>query len=333
MSRQMKAVVMRRTGGPEVLEVEQVPEPQPGAGQSLVDVVYAGINFDDLERRSGYSPSPLQLPTVLGVDLVGRRRRDGRRVVVLMRQGGGYAQVAAAEDRHTLEVPDHLSDEQALGLLEQAATAYGALMLAGRLRAGEAVAVSAAAGGVGHLAIQLALRYGANPVIGLASTPEKRAFVASLGAHSTIDPSEADLGEQLRAATGGRGVDIFIDSIGGAQARSALTGLAAFGRLVAIGWRITGQPSSESNPDIIQVSVAELAERSIGCAGFWMRHVVDDRALLCAIADELFDLAKRGQLTARIDRTVALTEVAQAHAAMAARTTRGKLLIDVNRER
>lgn len=326
----MKAVVMHRTGGPEVLEVQQVPEPQAGTGQSLVDVLFAGINFDDLERRSGYSSLPL--PAVLGADLVGRRRRDGRRVAVLMRQGGGYAQVAAAEDRHTLELPDHLSDEQALGLLEQGGTAYGALVLAGRLRPGEAVAVSAAAGGVGHLAIQLALSYGANPVIGLASTAEKRAFVAGLGAHRTIDPSGGDVGEQLRAATDGRGADVFIDSIGGAQARSALTGLAPFGRLVSIGWRVSEQPASDGHADIIQVSMAELTDQSIGCAGFWMRHVVEDRALLCGIADELFDLAKRGQLTARIDRTVALTEVAQAHAAMARRATSGKLLIDVNRD-
>lgn len=327
----MKAAVMRRVGGPDVLGVEEMPEPLPDAGQSLVDVTLAGVNFDDLERRNG-DYQPLTLPAVLGVEVVGHRRRDGRRVAALLRQGGGYAQVVAAEDRHTIELPDHLDDAQAVGLLEQGSTAHGALTLAGRLRPGETVAVSAAAGGVGHLAIQLALAYGAKTVIGLASTPAKRALVADLGAHHVLDPADGDVGEQLRAATGGAGVDLFLDSVGGALARSALDGLAPFGRLVCFGWRSSAEPADLANGPI-QVSTEELTDRSIGCAGFWMRHVVDDRALLTSIVDELFDLAEQGRLVARIDRTVALAETGQAHAAMAARTTAGKLLIDVNRER
>ncbi|OLF09930.1 quinone oxidoreductase family protein [Actinophytocola xanthii] len=317
----MRAVVMRRPGGPDVLRVEDVPEPVPAAGESLVDVTVAGVNFDDLERRQGDTPQPL--PAVLGVDAVGRRRGDGRRVAALLRRGGGYAQVAAAADAHCVEVPDHLDDEQAVGLLEQGCTAHGALVLAGRLRPGDGVAVSAAAGGVGHLAVQLALALGAHPVVGIASTPDKRAFVAALGAHHVLAPDAEDLAGRLRAATGGRGVDVFVDSVGGALARAALGGLAPFGRLVCLGWRDRGT---------IQVSTGELAEGSIGCAGFWMRHVVDDRALLCGIAEELFGLAARGRLAAHIDRVVALAEVGGAHAAVAARATVGKVLIDVNRE-
>ena len=326
----MKAVVMRRTGEPDVLAVEELPEPLPTAGQSLVDVTLAGVNYDDIERRAGLV-QPLALPAVLGVDAVGRRRSDGRRVAVLLRGGGGYAQVVAAEDRYTLEVPDHLSDEQAIGLLEQGSTAYGALMLAGRLRPGEAVAVSAAAGGVGHLAVQLALAFGADPVIGLASTPVKRALLRDLGAHHALDPAADDLGEQLREASGG-GVDLFLDSVGGSLAQAALEGLAPFGRLVSVGWRAGGR-GAEDGSGPLQISMDDLTDRSIGCAGFWMRHVVDDRALLVKIADELFDLAKRGHLVAWTDRTVTLAEVGQAHAAMAARATVGKVLIDVNPER
>jgi NADPH:quinone reductase len=321
----MRAVVLRQFGGPEVLRVEDVPEGVPTDGQTLVDVALAGINFDDLERRNGDYP-PLLLPAVLGGEVVGRRRTDGRRVAVLLRQGGGYAQVAAAQDAQTIELPEHLSDEQAAGLMEQGATAYGALMLAGRLRPGEAVAVSAAAGGVGHLAVQLAIAYGAAPVIGIASTPAKRAFVSSLGAHAVADPADGQLGERLREASGGRGVDLFVDSVGGALARCALDALAPFGRVVCIGWRGGDEPGS------VSVSTAELIQRSIGCAGFWMRHVVDDRPQLCSIAEELFRLAQRGQLVARIDRVAGLGGVAAAHAAMAARATAGKVLIDVNSE-
>ncbi|HEX6355804.1 quinone oxidoreductase family protein [Actinophytocola sp.] len=316
------AVVLRRFGGPEVLCVEHLPEPSPNDGQSLVDVAFAGVNFDDLERRRGDHPQPL--PAVLGVDLVGRRRRDGRRVAALMRDGGGYARVATATDLHSIEVPDHVDDEQAVGLLEQGATAYGALHVAGRLRKGESVAVTAAAGGVGHLAVQLAVAAGAGPVIGMASTPEKRARVLELGADIVLDAMTPDLDDQLRAATCGQGVDLAVDGTGGDVARGVLRGLAPFGRLVSYGWR-AAEPS-------LRVTADELIERSVGCAGFWMRHVVGDRRLLCHIADELFGLARRGELVALIDRVVPLTGVGTAHAALAARATVGKVLIDVNRE-
>jgi NADPH2:quinone reductase len=101
---------------------------------------------------------------------------------------------------------------------------------------------------------------------------------------------------------------------------------------VSIGWR-AGSDEAGNRGGPLQLSLAQLTERSIGCAGFWMRHVVEDRQVLCGIAEELFDLAKRAQLVAWIDRIVALTEVGQAHAAMAARSTVGKVLVDVNRDR
>jgi len=319
LTRHMRAAVMHRAGGPEVLRVERRPEPVPAARESLIDVVLAGINYDDVQRRNGDEPQPL--PAVLGVDVVGRRRGDGRRVAALLRQGGGYAQVAAAKDAHIVEIPAGIDDRQAIGLLEQGSTAYGALVLAGRLSVGESVAVSAAAGGVGHLAIQLAVALGASPVIGIASTSDKRDIVTSLGADAVLDPADGSLADRLQDVTGG-GVDLFVDSIGGALARAALNGLAPFGRLVCIGWHGGGP---------VTLSTAELAGRSIGCTGFWLRHVVDNRPVLDAIVDRLFHLAAQGRLVARIDRVVTLDEIGQAHAALAARTTTGKLLIDVNR--
>jgi NADPH2:quinone reductase len=317
----MRAVVVRRFGGPEVLRVQRLPEPVAGAGESLIDVTMAGLNYDDVERRNG-DCQPQALPVVLGVDVVGRRRGDGRRVAALLRQGGGYAEVVAAKDAYTVEIPAGIDDEQAAGLFEQGGCAYGALLLAGRLREGESVAVSAAAGGVGHLAVQLAIAFGASPVIGIASTPAKREFVRKLGADVVLDPAEGNLADRLRDASGG-GVDLFVDSVGGALTRDALHGLAAFGRLVCVGWRDGG---------IISTTTAELTERSIGCAGFWMRHVVDNRPLLCQTVETLFQLVRQGRLAARIDRVVSLDEVGQAHALMASRATMGKILIDVGRD-
>ncbi|MGX7828828.1 quinone oxidoreductase family protein [Actinokineospora sp. 24-640] len=304
--------------------MRDVPMPGPGAGTSVVDVAFAGVNFDDVERRGGVSAVP-DLPAVLGVDVVGRRQCDGRRVVALMRHGGGYAQVVVADDAHVVEVPDDIGDEQALGLFEQGATAYGALVLAGRLRAGDAVVVSSAAGGVGHLAVQLAVALGAGPVIGVASTAAKREFVLGLGADHAVGPE--DVGARVRALTGGRGADLVVDATGGDTTRMLLRGLAPFGRLVSYGWRAAG-------PDrgVVGVTTAELVDSSIGCAGFWMRHVVDDRPLLEGIAEELFALARKGALRAHIGLVVPLDRVGDAHAAVEGRASTGKVIIDVRRE-
>ncbi|WP_255307891.1 quinone oxidoreductase family protein [Streptomyces marincola] len=310
----MRAVVLRRFGGPGQLRTESVPEPAPREGESVIDVTLAGLNFADLEIREGaYAPPPL--PAVLGVDVVGRRRSDGRRVAALLREGGGYAQAAVARDACTVHVPDHIDDAQALGLLEQGSTAYGALVTAGRLRPGESVAVAAAAGGVGHLAVQLALALGARTVAGIASTPAKRRFVRSLGARVAVGAPER-LSEELP-----EGVDLYLDSVGGPALRAGLAALAPFGRLVTIGERGAGPGSS--------VPVEELTGSSVGVHGFWMRHVLADPALFARTADALFTLAGRGQVRARVDRVVPLDGVGAAHEAMAARETLGKVLVDV----
>ncbi|MEU9044691.1 MULTISPECIES: zinc-binding dehydrogenase [unclassified Kitasatospora] len=315
----MRAAVIHRYGGPEEFRTETVPEPVAGPDQVLIDVTLAGLNYADLHCRTGeYARYPL--PAVLGADVVGRRRGDGRRVAALLRTGGGYAQVARAETAYTVEVPDGVDDEQALALLEQGATAYGALTLAGRLRPGETVAVTSAAGGVGHLAVQLARESGAGRVIALASTPAKREFARSLGADEVIDPEDPDLAERIG---GSGGVDLFVDLVGGRVLRAGLAALAPFGRLLSVGAR--GGPEES-------FSVDELADRSAGLLGFWLQHVLADRVLFAGIAERLFRLAAEGRLVARIDRTVPLSGVAGAHRALAARETMGKLLVDVRRE-
>ncbi|MFJ8621940.1 zinc-binding alcohol dehydrogenase family protein [Kitasatospora sp. NPDC093550] len=318
----MRAAVIHRYGGPEEFRTETVPEPAAGPGRVLIDVTLAGLNYADLHCRTGaYARYPL--PAVLGADVVGRRRGDGRRVAALLRAGGGYARVACAEAAHTVEVPDGVGDEQALALLEQGATAYGALTLAGRLRPGETVVVTSAAGGVGHLAVQLARELGAGRVIALASTPAKREFARSLGADAALDPEDPDLAGRLARSGGVDGADLFVDLVGGRVLRAGLAALAPFGRLLSVGAR--GGPEE-------RFSVDELADRSAGLLGFWLQHVLADRALFAGTAERLFALASAGKLVARIDRTVPLSGVAGAHRALAARETMGKVLVDVGRE-
>ncbi|WP_333767452.1 quinone oxidoreductase family protein [Streptomyces sp. IBSBF 2435] len=309
----MRAVVLRRFGGPEELRPAELPEPEAGQGESVIDVTLAGLNFADLEVREGVYAPP-RLPAVLGADVVGRRRSDGRRVVALLRAGGGYAQVAVARDAYTVEVPAGIDDAQAVGLLEQGCTAYGALVTAGRLRPGDSVAVAAAAGGVGHLAVQLALALGAGPVAAVASTPEKRAFVRSLGAQVAVGRAE-ELGEALP-----NGVDLYLDSVGGQELRAGLAAVAPFGRLVSVGAR--GGLSDT-------LAMDDLTGRSVGVHGLWMQQVLAAPQVFARASGMLFTLARRGLLTARIDRVVPLAGVGAAHAAMAARATMGKVLVDV----
>jgi NADPH:quinone reductase len=309
----MRAAVLRRFGGPAELRTGTVPEPVAGEGESVIDVTLAGLNFADVEIRQGVHAPP-RLPAVLGADVVGRRRSDGRRVVALLREGGGYAQVAVARDAYTVEVPDDIGDAQAVSLLEQGCTAHCALVVAGRLRPGDSVAVTAAAGGVGHLAVQLALALGARTVAGIASTPAKRDFVRSLGARVTVGRPE-QLGEALPG-----GADLYLDSVGGPALRAGLAAVAPFGRLVSVGGR--GEVSDT-------VALDELTDRSVGVHGLWMRRVLEAPPLFTRTAEQLFALARRGLLTARVDRVVPLAGVGAAHAAMEARETMGKVLVDV----
>ncbi|MEV5509687.1 quinone oxidoreductase family protein [Streptomyces orinoci] len=308
----MRAVVMDRFGGPEVLRVRDIPEPVPGEGEFLVDVTLAGVNYADLHVRQG-SYRPPALPAVPGAEVVGRRRGDGRRVAALLRTGGGYAQVAAVRAAYSVELPEDIDDRTAAALLEQGCTAHAALVTVGRLAPGESVAVSAAAGGVGHLAVQLALALGASTVVGIASTEEKRELVRKAGARHAIASPE----EVTRVVPGG--VGLYLDSLGGPGLRPVLAALAPFGRLVYYGHR--GQEPTTP-------ALAELTERSLGLHALWMQQVVDDRAVFTATVERLFALVRDGRLAPHLDRVAPLSEAAAVHRAMAGRRTKGKVLLE-----
>jgi NADPH2:quinone reductase len=317
----MRAVVVRRFGGAEVLEVSSVAEPVAGAGESLVDVTVAGVNFADIGYREGVPALPL--PAVPGAEIAGVRRHDGRRVAALLRAGGGYAEVAAVRDAYAVPIPDGIDDLAAAALLEQGGTAYAALTAAGRIRPGDSVVVTSAAGGVGHLAVQIATALGAGRVIGIASTEPKRDLVRSFGA-TAFDPASAELAEEVREATGG-GADLVLDTAGLPLLRASLGFLRPFGRVVSVGSRSPGL-------DALSLSVDDdLCVPSVGVHGFWMQHVVDDRALYEEVVDAVFGMALRNEVRALVDRVVPLREIGAAHDAMAARKTAGKVLVDVRR--
>src|SRR3569833_2962059 len=265
----MRAVQITRFGGPEVLDVVDLPDPVPGEGEQLYDVSAAGINYADTHQTENSYLSQQELPFLPGTEFVGRAG-GGPRVGVLA-PAGAYAEKAVAHPRMTWEVPDGVSDEQALALVVQGATAWHLLRTSTHLQPGESVVVIAGAGGVGSLAIQLARRWGAGRVIATASSAEKRALTEELGAHASVDPALAEddpknFTAALREANDGRKVDIVLEMTGGNVFDGALSALAPFGRLVAYGMAGRVPPKPINAPSLMGTSRAVI--------GFWLAHCV-----------------------------------------------------------
>src|SRR3954469_7578456 len=235
----MRAVQITRFGGPEVMDIVDLPDPTPGPGQQLYEVSSAGVNFADTHQIENSYLAAQQLPLIPGAEFVGTPVGGGQRVVGLL-DGGGYAERVAANDRLSWAVPDGVTDEQALSLVLQGSTAWHLLRTCAHLAEGESVVVIAGAGGVGSLAVQLARRWGAGRVIATASSAEKRTLAEELGADATVDPALADddpkaFTAALREANGGKRVDSVLEMTGGPVLDASLSALAPFGRLVPYG--------------------------------------------------------------------------------------------------
>lgn len=318
----MKAVRVTRFGGPEVLEPAELPDPEPGEGQLLVEVTRAGVNFADVMARENRYLSPQQLPLVPGIEVAGRAVAGtgfdpGRRVIALL-GGGGYAEYAVAVPFLTFPIPDGIEDGVALSLLVQGVTAWHLCRTSARLEDGETVVVVAGAGGVGSLAIQLARRCGAGRVIATASTPEKRRVCEELGADATVDPSAEDLEAALREANDGRPVDAVFEMGGGRTFDACLAALAPFGRLVTFG-SASGKEGSVSSGTLMRGSRAVI--------GFWLADAVL-RGDAGAIVEELFGLVERRELRVLPPSTYALSQARRAHEDVEARRTAGKVVLD-----
>jgi NADPH2:quinone reductase len=322
----MRAVQITRFGGPEVLDVVDVPEPEAGPGQTLYDVRAAGINYADTHQSENSYLAPQQLPLIPGAEFVGSSA-GGPRVVGLL-DGGGYAEKVAAHDRLTWPVPDGVTDEQALAVVLQGATAWHLLRTCAHLAEGETVVVIAGAGGVGSLAVQLAKRWGAGRVIATASSPEKRALAERLGADVTVDPALADgdpkpFTAALREANGGRPVDIVLEMTGGTVFDGSLSALAPFGRLVAYGQAGRTQPSP--------ISAGALMAKSRAVMGFWLAHCMSRPQMMDAAVEDLLRMVAAGELEPVIGGRYPMSAVREAHQDLLARRSTGKLVLDPSR--
>jgi NADPH2:quinone reductase len=321
----MRAIVMHATGGPEVLELAEVPAPRPKPGEVLVEVHARGVNFADTERRRArYGPTPL--PWILGSEAAGivvETAADvdpawcGRRVALYASPpavSGTYAELATCPVTALWPLPDGLDLLTAAAIPAQGLTAHLMIHRAARIRAEQVVLVHAAAGGVGLLAVQLMRRIGAR-VLGTVSRGDKADAVRTAGGEPLRYGD--DLVERVRALTDGRGVDVVLDSVGLPTQAASLAMLAPFGELVHFG--DAGGFPAPVNPD-------DLYARSIKISAFGLDERHDPIAAARA-RQELVAWAADGSLRFLISGTLPLAEAAEAHRRIEARSTIGKLIL------
>jgi NADPH:quinone reductase len=314
----VRAIQIKEFGGPEVLQLVELPDPEPAAGFDVVDVTAAGVNYADTHATDNSYLQAQTLPQVPGSEVVGRTR-DGRRVAALV-GSGGYAEKALAPSALSFDVPDGVSDGHAVALLVQGLTAWHLLRTCARLQPGESVVVHAAAGGVGTLAVQLAKAWGAGRVIGVASSPDKRELATSLGADVTVDAGADDMNAALREANDGRKVDVVLEMVGGPTFDGSLRALAPFGRLIVFGMASRVPPTP--------IAPAGLMVGSKCVMGFWLVDCMKDPRMLSEPMAELLAMTGNGTLRPVVGNSYPLQDARRAHEDMRARRTTGKVVLE-----
>ncbi|HEX3706370.1 MAG TPA: NADPH:quinone oxidoreductase family protein [Mycobacteriales bacterium] len=317
----MRAIQITEYGGPEVLTLAELPEPTPSEGFDLVKVSSSGINYADTHQTENSYISATNLPLVPGSEVVGTLP-DGRRIASLV-GAGGYAEWALAPSFLSFALPDAVDDGQALALMVQGLTAWHLLRTSTHLAAGESVVVHAAAGGVGTLAIQLAKLWGAGRVIGVASSPEKRALAERLGADATVDGASEDLKAALHDANGGKPIDIVLEMTGGDAFDASLEALAPFGRIATYGM------AGRVPPKAVEPRALMIGSRTI--VGYWLSNCIGRPGMINEPMAEMLDLVAEGRLSPVVGTTYALADARNAHEDLRARKSTGKLVLDVTR--
>ena len=321
----MQAIRIYEYGGPEVLRLEELPTPEPGFGQALVEVAAVGVNFVDIYNRMGWYKLPV-LPSGIGGEGAGRvvavasdvtDVKPGDRVAWL---GGSnaYASHIVIAASKLAPVPDGVSDEQAAAAMVQGITAHVLTTRCYPVKADDWVLVHAAAGGAGRMLCQMARHLGAH-VIGTVSSEAKAHVAQEAGAEQTINYVEQDFLAEVKRITGGKGVNVVYDSVGKDTFDKSLDSLAPTGYMV-----LFGQSSGFPPP----LDIQRLAGgRSLFLTRPSVFTYVTGRASLLQHADAVFDMIQRGDLTLHIDREYPLSDAAQAHTDLAGRKTTGKLLL------
>ncbi len=325
----MRAITITSPGGPEVLQIAEVPDPVPAEGEVLIDVAAAGLNRADLLQRQGMYPPPPGAPEYPGLECAGTIAALGAGVagwqvgdqVCALLSGGGYAERVAVPASQVLPVPAGLSVTEAAALPEVACTVYSNVVQVAGLRAGETLLVHGGASGIGTLAIQLGKALGAQ-VACTAGSRAKLDRCRELGADLAIGYRDTDFVAAVSEFTGGRGADVILDIMGAAYLDRNVAALAQDGRLVIIG--LQGGTRAE-----IDLNAMLRKRASLHATSLRSRPVDQKAAIVAGVRDVVWPLVAAGRIRPVIDATVPLAEAARAHAMLEDGQHVGKILLTI----
>jgi len=320
----MKAIQIKQTGGPEVMQLAEVPVPQPKPNEAVVKIAAAGVNFIDVYNREGRYKAPL--PLVLGQEgagVVSALGADARGVAVGDRVAytsvmGSYAEYAAVPADRLVKIPEGVDERQAAAAMLQGMTAHYLAYSTHPLKKGETALIHAAAGGVGLLLVQMAHNIGAR-VIATVSTDEKAALARGAGADDVILYTQSDFEAETKKLTGGKGVDVVYDSVGKTTFEKGLNVLRPRGMMVLFGGS-SGAVAPFDPLVLTQKGSLFLTRPSLG-------NYIATSEELQQRAAAVFGMIREGKLKLRIEHVYPLAEAAQAHRELEGRKTTGKLLL------
>ncbi len=323
----MHAIVITAPGGPEVLQWMEVPDPEPGPGEVLIDVAASAVNRADLLQRQGFYPPPPGAPPYPGLECSGRVAATGPGVtgwragdeVCALLAGGGYAQRVSVPAGQVLPVPKGLDVISAAALPEAACTVWSNVFQVGGLAPGETILVHGGASGIGTLALQLARVRGAR-VLCTAGSPEKLARCAELGADRAISYKDEDFVAAVDDFTGGGGADVILDIMGASYLARNVESLASGGRLVVIG--LLGGARAE-----LDLRVLQLRRASVHATTLRSRPLAGKAAVVAEVREHVWPLVEAGKVTPVIDRVLSMKDAAAAHRVIEAGAHIGKVLL------
>ena len=323
----MRALRIERHGGPEVMQLVELPVPEPGPGEVRVKMEASGLNYSDIMMREGRYLRETPVPIVLGHEICGvieklgtgvERWRVGQRVISLTAQGGGLAERVVVPAVNPVPIPQGLTPPEGAALLVQGLTAVQMLDDAAKVKPGETVLVHAAAGGVGTVAVQIARARGAR-VLGTSSSEEKCRLISELGA-TPINYAQGDWVREVLELTGGKGADVILECVGGeVLERSYKEALADFGRLVVYG---------VASGKAVQVDNYQILASNKSLIGFWLGpHFAKHMDRVTAAREKLVQMIGRGDLRLIVGKTFRLEDAAGAFAHMQSRKSVGKVVV------
>ena len=329
MSDAMKILDVPQPGGPEALVLAERPVPEPGRGEVLIEVAAAGLNRADILQRRGFYPSPPGAPSYPGPEVSGTVVALGEEVtefklgdaVCALLQGGGYAEYCRVDAGQVLPIPGSLGMVEAAALPEAMFTVWSNVFGFGRLQQRETLLVHGGSSGIGVAAIQLATARG-HTVFATAGSDDKARFCESLGARRAINYKTEDFVAEIVKETGGRGVDVLLDMVGGSYVARNLQVLATEGRLVMI----ATQGGAKGEIDVLRIMQQRLL---ITDSTLRPRSAEFKRAIRDQLLQNVWPLLASGRIRPVVDSVFALAEASKAHARMEGGEHKGKIILAV----